>query len=68
MRRIWRGAIALFAVLGPGFVTASAGNDVGGIATYSAAGAKFGYIVLWTLLPLTFRSSSCRRWPDAWAR
>jgi NRAMP (natural resistance-associated macrophage protein)-like metal ion transporter len=53
MRNWWRGAIALFAVLGPGFVTASAGNDVGGIATYSAAGAKFGYIVLWTLIPLT---------------
>jgi NRAMP (natural resistance-associated macrophage protein)-like metal ion transporter len=53
MKRYWRMAIALFAVLGPGFVTASAGNDVGGIATYSAAGAKFGYIVLWTLVPLT---------------
>jgi NRAMP (natural resistance-associated macrophage protein)-like metal ion transporter len=52
MRRWWRSAIAFFAVLGPGFVTASAGNDVGGIATYSAAGAKFGYITLWTLLPL----------------
>ena len=53
MRRYWRAAVAFFAVLGPGFVTASAGNDVGGIATYSAAGAKFGYIVLWTLIPLT---------------
>jgi NRAMP (natural resistance-associated macrophage protein)-like metal ion transporter len=53
MRRSWRVVVALFAVLGPGFVTASAGNDVGGIATYSAAGAKFGYIVLWTLIPLT---------------
>ncbi len=53
LRRSWRTALALFAVLGPGFVTASAGNDVGGIATYSAAGAKFGYIVLWTLVPLT---------------
>lgn len=52
VRRWWRRALVLFAVLGPGFVTASAGNDVGGIATYSAAGAKFGYIVLWTLLPL----------------
>ncbi|MGA2395185.1 MAG: divalent metal cation transporter [Candidatus Lustribacter sp.] len=51
--RWWRRALVLFAVLGPGFVTASAGNDVGGIATYSAAGAKFGYIVLWTLVPLT---------------
>jgi NRAMP (natural resistance-associated macrophage protein)-like metal ion transporter len=52
IRRWWRRALILFAVLGPGFVTASAGNDVGGIATYSAAGAKFGYIVLWTLVPL----------------
>ena len=53
IRRWWRRALIIFAVLGPGFVTASAGNDVGGIATYSAAGAKFGYIVLWTLVPLT---------------
>jgi len=53
LRKYWRGIVAFFAVLGPGFVTASAGNDVGGIATYSAAGAKFGYIVLWTLIPLT---------------
>jgi NRAMP (natural resistance-associated macrophage protein)-like metal ion transporter len=53
VRRWWRRALLLFAVLGPGFVTASAGNDVGGIATYSAAGAKFGYVVLWTLIPLT---------------
>jgi len=45
--------LAFFAVLGPGFVTASAGNDVGGIATYSAAGAKFGYATLWTLVALT---------------
>jgi NRAMP (natural resistance-associated macrophage protein)-like metal ion transporter len=53
MRRNWRILIAFFAVLGPGFVTASAGNDVGGIATYSAAGARFGYTTLWTLLALT---------------
>lgn len=52
MKRSWRALFALFAVLGPGFVTASAGNDVGGIATYSAAGAKFGYLTLWTLVPL----------------
>jgi NRAMP (natural resistance-associated macrophage protein)-like metal ion transporter len=53
IRRWWRRALVLFAVLGPGFITAAAGNDVGGIATYSAAGAKFGYAVLWTLVPLT---------------
>lgn len=43
----------MFGVLGPGFVTASAGNDVGGIFTYSQAGFQFGYATLWTLLPLT---------------
>ncbi|HZW53493.1 MAG TPA: Nramp family divalent metal transporter [Candidatus Elarobacter sp.] len=53
MRRSWRLLLAVFAVLGPGFVTASAGNDVGGIATYSAAGARFGYATLWTLTALT---------------
>ncbi len=53
MRRSWRTILALFAVLGPGFVTASAGNDVGGIQTYSLAGAQFGYATLWTLLALT---------------
>jgi NRAMP (natural resistance-associated macrophage protein)-like metal ion transporter len=53
MKRIWRRALIIFAVLGPGFVTASAGNDVGGIFTYSQAGFQFGYSTLWTLLPLT---------------
>lgn len=51
-RNLWRSLLLLLSVLGPGFVTASAGNDVGGIATYSAAGAQFGYRVLWTLVPL----------------
>src|SRR5438105_908891 len=46
--------IAVFlAVLGPGFITAVVDNDSGGIFTYSAAGAKFGYLPLWTLLPIT---------------
>src|SRR5258707_6930660 len=42
-----------FAVLGPGFITAVVDNDSGGIFTYSAAGAPFGYLPLWTLLPIT---------------
>jgi NRAMP (natural resistance-associated macrophage protein)-like metal ion transporter len=42
-----------FAVLGPGFITAVVDNDSGGIFTYSAAGARFGYLPLWTLLPIT---------------
>ena len=42
-----------FAVLGPGFITSVVDNDAGGIFTYSAAGARFGYLPLWTLLPIT---------------
>ena len=41
------------AVLGPGFITANVDNDPGGILTYSQAGAKFGYALLWTLIPTT---------------
>ena len=42
-----------FAVIGPGFITAMVDNDAGGILTYSQAGAKYGYLPLWTLLPIT---------------
>jgi NRAMP (natural resistance-associated macrophage protein)-like metal ion transporter len=45
--------VVFFAVLGPGFITAVVDNDSGGIFTYSAAGAQFGYLPLWTLLPIT---------------
>ncbi|MDX6416541.1 MAG: hypothetical protein QOG28_1161, partial [Trebonia sp.] len=41
-------------LLGPGLIAATAGNDAGGIATYSAAGAKYGYQLLWTLVLITF--------------
>ena len=45
--------LAFLAVLGPGIITASVDNDAGGIATYSIAGAHFGYALLWTLIPIT---------------
>src|SRR5215831_6815003 len=45
--------VVFFAVLGPGFITAVVDNDAGGILTYSQAGARFGYLPLWTLLPIT---------------
>ncbi len=45
--------VVFFAVIGPGFITAVVDNDSGGIFTYSAAGARFGYLPLWTLLPIT---------------
>ena len=41
--------IALVAVLGSGVVTAMAGNDAGGISTYSTVGAEFGYKTLWAV-------------------
>src|SRR5215470_4766930 len=43
--------LAFLAVFGPGFITANVDNDPGGIFTYSLAGAKFGYALLWTLIP-----------------
>ena len=52
--RRFRDHIAIFfAVIGPGFITAVVDNDSGGIITYSDAGARFGYLPLWTLLPIT---------------
>src|SRR5437588_10027473 len=45
--------MAFLAIIGPGFITANVDNDPGGILTYSQAGAKFGYALLWTLIPTT---------------
>ena len=45
--------VAFLAIFGPGFITANVDNDPGGILTYSQAGAKFGYALLWTLIPIT---------------
>jgi Mn2+/Fe2+ NRAMP family transporter len=50
----WKARILLlFAVIGPGFITANVDNDANGIYTYSAAGAQFGHMLLWTLIPIT---------------
>ena len=52
--RRWKTRILLFlAVVGPGFITANVDNDAGGIFTYSAAGAQFGHLLLWTMIPVT---------------
>src|SRR6266404_3178135 len=40
-------------LLGPGLVTGAADDDPSGIATYSQAGAQFGYGLLWTALLTT---------------
>jgi Mn2+/Fe2+ NRAMP family transporter len=50
----WRRKIVSYlAILGPGMIAASAGNDAGGIATFASVGAEQGYRLLWILLPLT---------------
>jgi Mn2+/Fe2+ NRAMP family transporter len=52
--RRWKIRILLFfAVVGPGFITANVDNDANGILTYSQAGAQFGYLLLWTMIPTT---------------
>jgi NRAMP (natural resistance-associated macrophage protein)-like metal ion transporter len=50
-RRIWR-------ALGPGLITGAADDDPSGIATYSQAGAQFGYALTWTMfLTLPFMAA-----------
>ena len=50
----WRMSLLIFlSVLGPGIITANVDNDAGGIYTYSVAGARYGYSLLWTLIPIT---------------
>lgn len=52
--RRWKTQILLFlSVVGPGFITANVDNDTGGIFTYSQAGAQFGHLLLWTMIPIT---------------
>jgi Mn2+/Fe2+ NRAMP family transporter len=53
LRRPRAGVLRWLAILGPGLIATSAGNDAGGIATYSQAGAKFGYELIWVMLLLT---------------
>jgi len=52
-RARWRHFLRFLAVMGPGIITANVDNDAGGITTYSLAGARYGYALVWTLLPIT---------------
>lgn len=49
IKKLW----LILAVLGPGLITASAGNDAPGIATYSMAGSRYGYNFLWLIVLVT---------------
>ncbi len=51
--RAVKNLLLFLAVMGPGIITANVDNDAGGIATYSLAGARFGYSLLWSLIPIT---------------
>jgi len=49
--RVRRASILAFlAVMGPGVITGFAGNDAGGVTTYTAVGAHYGFQLLWLLL------------------
>jgi len=52
LRRHWKTFLLFLAVAGPGIITSNVDNDAGGIATYSIAGAEFGYRLLWSLIPI----------------
>src|SRR4030081_744021 len=43
----------LLAVVGPGLIMSNVDNDAGGISVYTQAGAKYGYALLWSLIPMT---------------
>lgn len=45
--------LTFLAILGPGIIAASSGNEASGIATYSTAGAEYGYTLLWSFIPMT---------------
>ncbi len=47
------GRVPILQILGPGLITGASDDDPSGIATYSQAGAQFGYRLCWTLL-ITF--------------
>jgi hypothetical protein len=53
LRHAPTGLLRWVLIFGPGLIATSAGNDAGGIATYSAAGARYGYALIWVMLLLT---------------
>jgi Mn2+/Fe2+ NRAMP family transporter len=49
----WKGFVIFISVIGPGIITAFIDNDASGITTYSVSGARYGYLLLWLLIPTT---------------
>lgn len=52
MKKKWNKFFIIFSILGPGLITANAGNDAGGVTTYSVLGAQYGYSMLWGLFAI----------------
>ncbi len=50
---LWRKVVLFLSIMGPGIISANVDHDASGITTYSVAGARFGYSILWILLPTT---------------
>lgn len=53
VRSIWSRFLLFIAFLGPGVITGNVDNDAGGLTTYSVIGARYGYQMLWVLIPAT---------------
>lgn len=54
LNKVSRSLAIIITVFGPATITAISDNDAAGVATYSLAGAKFGYSILFVLLLVTF--------------
>ena len=51
-KKTWVARLLFFlTIVGPGIITGSVDNDAGGITVYSVAGARYGYGLIWTLIP-----------------
>lgn len=50
LQKYWRKIMMVLAIMGPAIIAGTANNDAGGISTYSYAGSRFGYMMLWVLL------------------
>lgn len=50
---VLRALLMFLSIIGPGMITANIDNDAGGIATYSLAGAQFGFGFLWLIVVIT---------------
>ena len=54
VRRVGRSRLLVaLALLGPGLIAANAGNDAGGITTWSVIGSRYGYSMVWILVLIT---------------